>query len=252
MKLKLNSKLMASILAVTIFIFVMSFGYMALKIKPIRLADMEKTADSYAGKYANLVKSHLSEEIRVSRTMADEFETMGSFDAETKLKRTIDIQTKVFSKYPYYQAIWMSWERSNLSPKWKKNYGRIRINIFRTSGKVIIERDSMNTFGDTPGSLYLQLKTNKTEYLTEPYSDVYDGVSKMIASVASPVIINGRYAGLCGLDVPMTRFNEIINKAEGIYNANIFLVSNEGIYVGNKDHNDLVGKSIADDFAKLT
>ncbi len=249
MKLKLNSKLMVSILGVTILIFVISLGYMALKLKPIRLADMERTADSYAGKYANLVRSYLSEEIKVSRTMADEFETMGSYDAEKKLRLTTEIQTKIFSKYPYYQAIWMSWERSNLSPLWKKNYGRIRINIFKTSGKVIIERDSMNTLGDTPGSLYLQLKTSKKEFLTEPYTDVYDGVTKMIASVASPVIINGKYAGLCGLDLPMARFNDIINKAESIYNSNIFLISNNGTYVGNKENHELVGKSITESFA---
>jgi len=249
MKLKLNSKLMVSILGVTIFIFVLSLGYMALIMKPVRLSDMEKTADSYAGKYANLVRSYLTEEIRVSRTMADQFETMQDYDAETKLQRTIDIQTKVFSKYPYYQAIWMSWERSNLSKEWKKNYGRVRINIFKTFGKLVIERDSMNTNGDTPGSLYLQLKTSKSEFLTEPYIDVFDGVSKMVASVASPVVINGRYAGLCGIDIPMSRFNEIINKAESIYSSNIFLISNEGVYVGNKDHNELVGKSIVDDFS---
>jgi len=249
MKLKLNSKLMVSILGVTIFIFVLSLGYMAFIIKPIRLADMEKTADSYAGKYANLVRSYLTEEIKVSRTMADQFETMQSYDAETKLSRTVNIQTKIFSKYPYYQAIWMSWERSNLSKEWKKNYGRIRINIFKTSGKVVIERDSMNTNGDTPGSLYLQLKTSKSEFLTEPYTDVYDGESKMVASVASPVIINGRYAGLCGIDIPMSRFNDIINEAENIYSSNIFLISNKGIYVGNKEHNELVGKSIINDFS---
>ncbi|RLD45499.1 MAG: hypothetical protein DRI86_05500 [Bacteroidetes bacterium] len=249
MKLKLNSKLMVSILGVTIFIFVLSLGYMAFIIKPIRLADMEKTAASYAGKYANLVRSYLTEEIKVSRTMADQFETMQSYDAETKLSRTVNIQTKIFSKYPYYQAIWMSWERSNLSTAWKKNYGRIRINIFKSSDKVVIERDSMNTNGDTPGSLYLQLKTSKSEFLTEPYTDVYDGESKMVASVASPVVINGRYAGLCGIDIPMSRFNDIINEAENIYSSNIFLISNKGIYVGNKEHNELVGKSIINDFS---
>ena len=249
MKLKLNSKLMVSILGITIFIFILSLGYMALVIKPIRLADMEKTADSYAGKYANLVRSYLSEEIRVSRTMADQFETMQSYDAETKIKRTLDIQNKILSRYPYYQAVWMSWERSNLTPKWKKNYGRVRVNIFNTLGKRVIKRDSLNTLGDTPGSLYLQLKTNKSEFLTEPYTDVFDGESKMIASVVSPVVINGKYAGLCGIDIPMSRFNDIINEAENIYSSNIFLVSNEGVYVGNKGHHELVGKSIINDFS---
>jgi len=244
MKLKLNSKLMVSILSVTILIFLLSFGYIALKLQPVRLADMEKTADSYAGKYANLVRSYLSEEIRVSRTMADQFETMSNFDAETKLKRTIEIQSHIFTKYPYYQAIWMSWERSSLSPDWKKNYGRIRINMYKTAGKLIIDRDSMNTTGDDIGSLYLTLKTNKTEFLTEPYIDVFEGVSKMIASVVSPVVVKGKYEGLCGIDIPMSRFNEIINKAESIYSSNIFLVSNNGIFVGNKDQNELVGSSI--------
>lgn len=247
MKIKLNSRLLIYILSVTVAIFIVNFGYIGLKMKPIMQSNVEKMADAHAGKYANLVRSYLTEEMKISRTMADNFETMKALSGEEKLKKSQALQEKLFSKHPYYRSIWMSWEIQFLNPDWKKNYGRIRIDVHSNFGKNVIKLDSLNTYGDDIGSLYLTLKTNKNDVLTDPYFDDYDGVNQMVASVSSPVIIDGRFAGLAGIDIPLSRFKEIISKAESIYGSNIFLVSSDGTFVGNQEAK-LVGSSIEDVF----
>ncbi len=248
MKIKLNSRLLIYILSVTVAIFIINFGYIGLKMKPIMKSNVEKMADGHAGKYANLVRSYLAEEMQISRTMADEFETMKSLSGEEKMKKAQALQEKIFSKHPYYRSIWMSWENQFTNPNWKKNYGRVRIDVHSNFGKKVVQIDSLNTYGDDIGSLYLKLKTNKTDVLTDPYVDEYDGVNQMVASVCSPVIIDGRFAGLAGIDIPLSRFKEIISKAESLYGSTIFLVSNDGVFVGNQEE-QMVGSSIEDVFA---
>lgn len=247
MKIKLNSRLLIYILTVTVAIFIINFGYIGLKMKPIMQSNVEKMADGHAGKYANLVRSYLTEEMKISRTMADEFETMTALSGEEKMKRSQALQENIFSKHPYYRSIWMSWENQFTNPEWKKNYGRVRIDVHSNFGKKIVQIDSLNTFGDDVGSLYLTLKTNKTDVLTDPYVDEYDGVNQMVASVCSPVLIDGRFAGLAGIDIPLSRFKEIISKAESLYGSTIFLVSNDGTFVGNQEES-MVGSSIEDVF----
>jgi len=243
MRINLNTRLLLAILAVTVPVFISTFGYMAFKLRPERIHDMENLADAQAGKYANLVRSYLTEEAKISRTMADNFETMENLSGDLKEQYTKALLGQIYAKNPNYRAIWMSWERSFLDPNWNLNYGRVRYNYFKSQGKTLLQIDSMNTNGDDVGSLYHQLKTSKVERLTEPYTDDFNGETELIASVTSPIVINGKFAGLAGIDIPLSRFKGIISQAEILYGSVSFLVANDGVFVGNQTEK-FVGSSI--------
>jgi methyl-accepting chemotaxis protein len=243
MRINLNTRLLLAILAVTVPVFISTFGYMAFKLRPERIHDMENLADAQAGKYANLVRSYLTEEAKISRTMADNFETMENLSGDLKEQYTKALLGQIYAKNPNYRAIWMSWERSFLDPNWNLNYGRVRYNYFKSQGKTLLQIDSMNTNGDDVGSLYHQLKTSKVERLTEPYTDDFNGETELIASVTSPIVINGKFAGLAGIDILLSRFKGIISQAEILYGSVSFLVANDGVFVGNQTEK-FVGSSI--------
>ncbi len=243
MRINLNTRLLLAILAVTVPVFISTFGYMAFKLRPERIHDMENLADAQAGKYANLVRSYITEEAKISRTMADNFETMENLSGDLKEQYTKALLGQIYAKNPNYRAIWMSWERSFLDPNWNLNYGRVRYNYFKSQGKTLLQIDSMNTNGDDVGSLYHQLKTSKVERLTEPYTDDFNGETELIASVTSPIVINGKFAGLAGIDIPLSRFKGIISQAEILYGSVSFLVANDGVFVGNQTEK-FVGSSI--------
>lgn len=248
MKIKLNYRLLISILSVTVIVFMITFFYIGYKIKPILRNDVERIADAYAGQYANLVRSFLTEEMHISKTMAYQFETMGDLSGEQKIASSLKLQEKIFSEHLDYRSVWMSWELQFLDPNWQKPFGRIRINLHGKGGKNTVQFDTLNANGDDLGSLYLETKTKLLDVLTDPYVDNYDGVEELVASVCNPVIINGQFAGLAGIDIPLSRFKDIISKAENIYESNVFLVANDGIFVGNQDKK-FVGTSIKDVFA---
>ncbi len=249
MKLNLNSKLLISILSVTTAIFLFTFGYIATQMRPVMESNVERIADENAGKYANLVRSHLTEEMKITRTMADNFEVITVYNGDQILRHSKMFQKKIFEKHSNYKSVWMSWELKYIDPNWKKDFGRYRITAEMKKGNVSIIVDSLNLLGDDINGLYYKLKVGKKDVLTEPYFDEFDGKQEMVASVVSPVINKGNFVGLAGIDIPLSRFSEIIKNAESVNSSTIFMVSNDGTFVGNQEEK-MVGTSIGDIFKK--
>jgi len=243
----LRAKLIITIVSVMLLLFVSIFGYIGIRMKPILAKNVEKIVDNNAAKYANLFKSYLTEDMTISRTIADDLETLLPYSGEEKIKRTKEVLQRVFQKHPKYRAVYCSWERKFLDPNWNKNYGRVRVTLYLppTSDEdfSMVTYDSLNTYGDDINSSYYSLKINKKDVLVNPYKDTYFGVEETVTSVFTPLVKNGKYLGTSGLDIPMSRYADIISKAEKFYNSSIFLLSNDGVFVGNQVK-ELVGKSI--------
>jgi len=248
-QLNLNTKLVVYIVSVILLIFVIVFGFIAIRMKPVLMGGIEKVADNNVGKYANLFKSYLSEDMQISRTIGDNLETFLPLSAEEKMKRTEAILQRVYKKHPDYRAIYVSWERRFVDPNWNKKYGRIRMSLFTPPSSnddhsnVIL--DSLNTFGDDVNSSYYMTKLDHKDVLADPYDDVYFGVKQTVTSVFNALVYENEFLGSTGLDIPLSRYAEIIAKAEKFYGSTIFLLANDGVFVGNQQ-SELVGTSITD------
>jgi methyl-accepting chemotaxis protein len=246
-QLSLKVKLVTTIVSVMIFLFLMIFGYIGIRMKPVLAENIEKIADNNVAKYANLFKSYLSEDMMISRTIADNLESLLPYSGEMKLKRTKEVLQRVFKKHPGYRAVYCSWERKYLDPNWNKNYGRVRVSFYlppkNDEDFSMVIYDTLNTLGDELNSSYYSLKINKKDVLVNPYKDSYFGVEETVTSVFTPLVKGNEFLGVSGLDIPMSRYADIISKAEKFYNSSIFLLSNDGVFVGNQV-SELVGKSI--------
>ena len=216
-------------------------------MKPVLSGSIEKTADNNAAKYANLFKAYLTEDMVISRTIADDLESLLPYSGEMKIKRTTEILQRVFIKHPKYRAVYCSWEREYLDSNWHKNYGRVRIGFDLPPANIddfsTVICDTLNTNGDDIKSSYYSLKQNKKDVLSNPYNDIYFGVEETVTSVFTPIVRNNKFLGVCGLDIPMSRYAKIIGEAERFFNSSMFLLSNDGVFVGNQVK-ELIGKSI--------
>ena len=245
----LNTKLVVYIVSVILVIFVIIFGFIGIRMNPILMGGIEKIADNNVGKYANLFRSYLSEDMQISRTISDNLETFLPLSGEEKMKRTEAILQRIYKKHPNYRAIYVSWERRFVDPNWNKKYGRIRMALFSPPSSnddhsnVII--DSMNTFGDDVNSSYYATKLDHKDILADPYDDVYFGVKQTVTSVFNAMVYENEFLGSTGIDIPLSRYADIIAKAEKFYGSTIFLLSNDGVFVGNQQ-SELVGASITD------
>ncbi|RLD46996.1 MAG: hypothetical protein DRI86_01615 [Bacteroidetes bacterium] len=248
-KLKLNTRLILTIISVVVIIYSLLFGFVVYRMGPVIRGEIEGIADNNVAKYANLFKSYLSEDMMISRTISDNLETYLPLSPEEKIKRTEAFLNRVYKKNPSYKAVYVSWERRFVDSTWNKKYGRIRITLYgppkTNNDRSSIQYDTLNTFGDDINSSYYQTKVVQKDVLANPYKDDYYGVIETVTSVFTPMVYEGEFLGAAGVDIPLSTYADIIDKAEKFYNSNIFLLSNDGVFVGNQVK-ELVGKSIRD------
>jgi len=86
---------------------------------------------------------------------------------------------------------------------------------------------------------YYQLpKNTKTDLLTEPY--FYEGI--FIVSYVSPIIKDGEFVGIGGVDVSLEYVDEVVSEVRTFDTGYAFMVSNAGILLSHPTHKDWIGK----------
>jgi methyl-accepting chemotaxis protein len=96
---------------------------------------------------------------------------------------------------------------------------------------------------DTSDYYLLPKQTLKPQVL-EPY--LYQGV--LMTSYISPIIVDGKFQGIAGIDVSLNSLNDLIGKIRVFDTGYAFLVSNSGTFVAFGDKS-LIGEKTLGDFA---
>ncbi len=86
---------------------------------------------------------------------------------------------------------------------------------------------------------YYQLpKSTGEDLLTEPY--FYEGI--FIVSYVSPIIKDGEFVGIGGVDVSLDYVDEVVSKVRTFDTGYAFMVSNTGVILSHPTHKDWIGK----------
>ncbi len=250
--MKIRAKILFLVLSTSLLIFSASIGYVSLNYRNMAIKDAKKIAESYALQSSYLAKSILSIDLSVSRTVQ---EALMGFERIPKRQRSYiydDIMRNVLIENPDYISVWVSWERAAIDSSWDKPYGRIRTAWYRNLQGIGVRRDTIDMEGQDFGSMYYKIKTLKEdESITEPYPFAYTiGDTILEATVTTRMNKNGKMAALIGVDVPLTRFQNIINKITPFEKSYVFIISNGGVIVGHPKKN-YIGNSIANIYDKI-
>jgi len=82
-------------------------------------------------------------------------------------------------------------------------------------------------------------------FFTEPYSYPVNGKDVLMASLVSPIMIDGAFKGTASADFMLTKLGEILKDMKSIEGGRLSLVSNGGLYASNPAE-ALVGKPASD------
>ena len=98
------------------------------------------------------------------------------------------------------------------------------------------------------GSDFYQLpKKTLKEYVTEPYPWDIQGRKILLTSVVVPIIVNGTFTGIAGVDLPLENVQGMADQISAYGNtAAIYYISNSGIITGATGFPDSVGKPMKD------
>jgi PAS domain S-box-containing protein len=235
LNLKLRHKIQLIIISISVVIFLGAIGYISIKAKNASYSNAVKLVEAKSKYNAKKVQELINEDFAVIRTLSHVFKEYKFLPKDKWQKLVNNIYDEVFKANPTFYQLWDSWELQYIDTAYNKPYGRIMNTRFREDGIVKSSSELRSMDGDP--ELYARDKARAEELISELYADVYSTgkqEKKYMTSLESPILINGDFIGLVGVDITLDRFQEIVKgiELEKLRNK-AFLITHNGKYAGH-------------------
>ena len=233
-----RAKLLVAILSTTFFIFLSVFSFFMIHYTKRTTQEAQQLADAYVRESANRITGDFNIEMGMSRALANSVSAMLSYHNESKWDEYKDIHMEAFKASTGLLNVWSSFELNAFQPGYTKPFGRRVINAYEKNGSYIFNDYYKNLEGDDAGSTYLQVKQSKVEAIVEPYMYALSGKpedEELVTSLCVPILHDGKFIGLSGLDIDLDRFQHIPDSIKPFSDSYSFFISNEGKIITHTD-----------------
>jgi len=232
LKLTIRQKILYYILGSAFIIFSIVFYFISSSSRRLAYDQSIALTDNYARQYALNIESWINQDFAVTRTLAAAFMEYRQMPFDQWQKLIYPMYNRVIQTTPQIDAYWDSWELSNLDPKWTLPYGRYFYIVYKQDGVYKTKAEMRSLTGDPP--TYGSMKSAAKEIIVEPYvSELQRG--QMMTTLSSPLIENGKFIGLVGADLILTRFQNLVNNIKPYPNSYAFLLSYKGVFIAHPD-----------------
>ena len=232
LKLKIWQKIIIFILGSITVVFTIIFGFISQSSRKIIHEDALEYSNAIVKQNAGQIESWLNNDLVIARTLSNAFLEYHALPKEKWQELFRNMYNRVYIVNPHIDAIWDSWELSNLDPKWDKPYGRYFYIVYKENGVIKTKSEIRSLNGDPP--TYGGMKRAGTESIAEPYVSVLQK-GKMMSSLAAPIFENGKFIGLIGIDLVLSKFQDLVLSIKPYPSSYAFLLSNKGTFVAHPD-----------------
>jgi len=247
LKLKIRQKILLYILTVSALLYVVAIGYIVVSSRAVISRDAITKAQFTTRVSADQIEKIFERELSLVRTLSQALIVYKNMPQEQWKKLFLDMYLPVLRENPHVYSLWDSREYSSYVPGYTKAYGRYAISVWRDNGQFpyLYEEKSLN--GDP--DIYGGFKKKGVEAIWEPYVDQATATVgiKLMVTFGSPIIVNGKFAGIVGTDVGLESLQEIVSKIKPVAGSFAFLISNTGIIAGHSNK-EFLNKNIKDIF----
>lgn len=147
-------------------------------------------------------------------------------------------------------AVWSGWEPNVFDGKDKDfasapshdSTGRL-LPYWARSGNSIIRSVLADYNQSGAGDRYMMPAKHKSEFLLDPRQYRIGGKDVLVASISAPILLNGKVAGVTGIDLGLTELSESLSQLKPFDDGFVSLVTETGIIVAHPNRT-LLGKSI--------
>jgi methyl-accepting chemotaxis protein len=198
-----------------------------------------------ASNYANQFDARMKANQAVARTLAL---TMATYEASDR-KEVGNILENILKENPNLIGVYVGYEPDAfdgrdaefINASGHDATGRFVPYCNKIKGPIVTEPLVHYDFSD-----YYQLpKTTGKDVLTEPY--FYEGI--FMVSYDSPILKDGKFTGIAGVDVPLEYVDETASNIKTFETGYAFMVSNTGVFLSHPVQKDWIGKkSLSADF----
>jgi methyl-accepting chemotaxis protein len=235
--MRIRAKIFLFIIITSSILFAGVIGFIIFRYRGFSIQEANRMASVYAQNASDNIRAALEKDLGVCETLTYSFGGIYDLNAEARDQLYTRMLVNVLRNNPQYLSVWMSWEMRFIQPGYTKNYGRKRTAAYRESGIVKISLDTPDMDGDNVAGVYYQSKISKKDMLVNPYYDLYspDSGSDSIfqTSIAKPILIDGEFAGVVGIDITLERFQDMVKSVKPFENSYALLLANNGVIISS-------------------
>ena len=252
--MKINAKMLLYILSTSMLIFISSIGYITWESRQLALTEAREIANKNAREYANIIKSELTSDFNIAKTLAQAGQAYHKLPWDEWNKIFLEQQLNIITENPHFLAVATSWELNHIDSNWDKPFGRYLNGWGKDqSGKINQLELRLNTEGDDIKGNYFKMKSSGISMIIDPrlYSPTGNIEDQYLNSnISVPIKLGNTFIGLAGIDIDLNRFQDIIIKIKPFEKSYSFLLSNDGTFVAHPNL-ELMGKLISEVYPDL-
>lgn len=200
---------------------------------------MESLSREYAARLEHILEIPLAESTSLAVSMA----AADAIPAPARRTYLMNTMRTAMEANSSYYAVWTMWEPDALdgadnshiddSDLGSDEAGRFTPYFFREGSSIEFEATSWEE--ENGEDYYVIPKQTMKEYLTEPYPYEIRGKEVMMVSTVAPIIRNGRFLGVAGLDIALEDITAELGSATLYETGFGRLISSKGIVVTHPD-----------------
>jgi methyl-accepting chemotaxis protein len=236
--LGLKQKILLYVLISTAVVLSVTILFFSLNVRKNTITDSKKLADSETKRFASEIDKLFAKSLNTVFSLSDAFRENLSIQNGVRDSVNKRIIMSILQGNKDYLSVWMQYELKVLDPNYNKNYGRQRNIAFRLGEKLNFVQNYSDTANEIVKGLYYTIKEGKKLMIADPYYDEYIPELKGVLMVSPAIPMyeeNGRYLGQVGVDLALTRIQEIVQNINPFESSIAYLIASNGKIVAHKD-----------------
>ncbi|MDK2827188.1 MAG: methyl-accepting chemotaxis protein [Methanolobus sp.] len=242
-KMNIRNRLLLYIVTSIIILMAISTYVTVQKVTEQETTMAFSEAESVAKSYAYYYDSDMRSNQMLAQTMAttmENYDTGNRDEVNSILKNLLEENQGLLGTYVAYESNAFDGQDSEyVNDQGHDSTGRFIPYWSRIGGSIALDPLTGYETDD-----YYQLpKTLKQDVILEPF--MYNGV--MMISYVSPIIKDGSFVGIAGVDVSLNYIDDEVSKVSIFDTGYAFMVSNTGLFMSHPTEKNWIGtKTLAD------
>ncbi|WP_300668345.1 methyl-accepting chemotaxis protein [Desulfoluna sp.] len=249
--LKLRGKLILAISTIAFLSYVITITAVTFKVRSsahhAAIMQGQEIAARHSTEISGKIEAYFSTVRSLGETM-EAFKKSGSFNPRESLNQ---IMKEVLENNPELIAVWTGWEPDALDQldgafENKKGHdatGRFVPYWFR-NGDTVDVTPLVDYATEGTGDYYLIPLRSGHETMTTPYFYEVEGTKEQIISLCVPIEVDGDVMGVCGVDLKLASFSDMIKDLTPFGTGYTAVIANDGNYVAHQINKAKHGKEI--------
>ncbi|MCI0519181.1 MAG: cache domain-containing protein, partial [Chloroflexi bacterium] len=227
-------------------------GYAAVTMRNSSLLSAKQSAQALADQRAAVVDAEIEVALDAARTLAQAFSAITTHGSVMSRDQANAILKEVLADNPHFLGVYTLWEPNAFDGKdslYQNSTGHDETGRFipywvRSSGEIIVE-PLAGYEEEGIGDYYLIPKRTMQEQIIDPYLYPIDGVEVLLTSLVVPIVIDGEFHGIAGIDLGLTFLQGISDQEEiTAGGAELLIISNNGTIAGATGKPELSGQHL--------